>query len=244
MLCYVCLQPAVGQCQSCLRFYCREHGDRLCTRCAPPKPLTSYLPVGAVPGQARPSPPAPSAPTGSILGDDTASNSTGLLSRLRRIKAGRGAQKVSLSLPRKTYRRNYVEISAVRLRRVVPIVMSREWGDAEMILVSLEIYDDGCILRYRRLESSARSLSAPPHWLLAELKASSPMFWVEDNLGTEYTAMPSGGGGASSNFDGAVRIKPAVPDAASTLRVSVRLPLDAGGNEVPAPRVQFQFPVS
>jgi hypothetical protein len=36
MICYICGQPAVGQCQSCRRFYCKEHGDLRCQNCAPP----------------------------------------------------------------------------------------------------------------------------------------------------------------------------------------------------------------
>jgi hypothetical protein len=34
MECYVCGQPAVGQCKKCLRFYCKQHGDVLCEACA------------------------------------------------------------------------------------------------------------------------------------------------------------------------------------------------------------------
>jgi hypothetical protein len=33
MICHVCGQPAVGQCVSCLRFYCPLHGDRTCSAC-------------------------------------------------------------------------------------------------------------------------------------------------------------------------------------------------------------------
>jgi len=33
MNCYICGGSAVGQCQSCWKFYCADHGDRLCTNC-------------------------------------------------------------------------------------------------------------------------------------------------------------------------------------------------------------------
>ena len=34
MKCHVCGEPAVGQCQSCWKFYCAEHGDLSCQQCA------------------------------------------------------------------------------------------------------------------------------------------------------------------------------------------------------------------
>jgi hypothetical protein len=33
MICYVCGEPAVGQCQTCWRFYCKNHGDVRCQNC-------------------------------------------------------------------------------------------------------------------------------------------------------------------------------------------------------------------
>jgi hypothetical protein len=33
MNCYVCGQPAIGQCQSCWKFYCHPHGEVLCEGC-------------------------------------------------------------------------------------------------------------------------------------------------------------------------------------------------------------------
>jgi hypothetical protein len=34
MICHVCEQPAIGQCKSCGKFYCQQHGDVYCVRCA------------------------------------------------------------------------------------------------------------------------------------------------------------------------------------------------------------------
>jgi hypothetical protein len=36
--CHICSQPSIGQCQSCWKFYCKEHGDTVCAACesAPP----------------------------------------------------------------------------------------------------------------------------------------------------------------------------------------------------------------
>ena len=33
MICHVCKQQAVGQCKSCGKFYCGQHGDVYCTPC-------------------------------------------------------------------------------------------------------------------------------------------------------------------------------------------------------------------
>ncbi len=34
MKCHICGEPSVGQCQSCWKFYCAEHGDVFCQECA------------------------------------------------------------------------------------------------------------------------------------------------------------------------------------------------------------------
>ncbi len=34
MKCHVCGEPSVGQCQSCWKFYCAEHGDVFCQECS------------------------------------------------------------------------------------------------------------------------------------------------------------------------------------------------------------------
>ena len=34
MICHVCERQASGQCKSCGKFYCPEHGDILCVNCA------------------------------------------------------------------------------------------------------------------------------------------------------------------------------------------------------------------
>lgn len=44
MRCHMCHEMAVGQCQSCWKFYCQAHGDILCEQCKPEQPRTD---VGA-----------------------------------------------------------------------------------------------------------------------------------------------------------------------------------------------------
>jgi hypothetical protein len=54
MICHVCHQPASGQCKSCLRFYCPQHGDLTCVDCAgvragpPPAPEPTDGPAVAL----------------------------------------------------------------------------------------------------------------------------------------------------------------------------------------------------
>ncbi len=52
MNCHICLQPAIGQCQRCWKFYCADHGDRLCTMCTREAAVTGSI----LPGFRRPSP--------------------------------------------------------------------------------------------------------------------------------------------------------------------------------------------
>lgn len=53
MICYICAQPAIGQCKICLKFYCTAHGDQLCQQCrakipvAPPAPVIAAMVLGS-----------------------------------------------------------------------------------------------------------------------------------------------------------------------------------------------------
>lgn len=43
MICFVCSEPAVGQCQVCWRFYCSQHGDRRCVECSHSTPSSEFM---------------------------------------------------------------------------------------------------------------------------------------------------------------------------------------------------------
>ena len=45
MNCHICAQPAIGQCQTCWRFYCPAHGDVTCAECesTPPPSGTGWF---------------------------------------------------------------------------------------------------------------------------------------------------------------------------------------------------------
>ncbi len=68
-------------------------------------------------------------------------------------------------------------MDAKLLRRVVPIALTSAWGDGQLNLVSLEIYEDGSILHYRLLGQGRLT----PDRLAAEFLAADPMFKVEDD---------------------------------------------------------------
>ena len=40
MICHVCERQASGQCRSCGKFYCPDHGDVVCVQCAAVPPAT------------------------------------------------------------------------------------------------------------------------------------------------------------------------------------------------------------
>ena len=60
MICHTCRVPASGQCTSCHRFYCPDHGDVTCSACraegAPAQPATSPPVGGGRASRRRPAP--------------------------------------------------------------------------------------------------------------------------------------------------------------------------------------------
>jgi hypothetical protein len=45
MICHLCHREAVGQCHSCLKFYCPDHGDRVCAACRPLRSAAAEVPA-------------------------------------------------------------------------------------------------------------------------------------------------------------------------------------------------------
>ena len=50
MNCHICSQPATGQCQVCSKFYCADHGDRVCQPCQKRRHSTSTAGGAGPPG--------------------------------------------------------------------------------------------------------------------------------------------------------------------------------------------------
>lgn len=109
------------------------------------------------------------------------------------------------------------------LRRIVTINQTKPWSAREMTIVSLDLYDDGTVLRFRY---PMPAFDPSRNTDFAGLVAGLPTFRVEDNVGTAYrTGMGGMGGESSEGLSGEARITPAIPDSASSLTIRVREPL-------------------
>jgi hypothetical protein len=97
------------------------------------------------------------------------------------------------------------------LARVIPIAQSCDAGGATVTLVSMEIYEDGSLLRYQ-LTSNGPALLGPSLDLFFE-----PTFDFRDNAGTTYRTFPSGGGGDDSLYRSGVNVKPPIEEAATSM---------------------------
>jgi hypothetical protein len=124
MVCHVCDAPAIGQCQVCWRFYCREHGEIICEPCNEKSPDWQ-----ASPGQSD----AVLSHTLSVSGPDEPPPTPEQLQEMMK----------QMGLVRKTI-----------LRRVVPVVQTQTVGDTQITLVSLDIYEECFVanVRMRMLE--------------------------------------------------------------------------------------------
>jgi hypothetical protein len=102
------------------------------------------------------------------------------------------------------------------LQRVVPIVQTQESRQRSLTLTSLELYEDGFILRFQ-----LRDL-APYTWRLNEAgdplapisRPSRTMFAVRDDTGASYEAYVAAGFGGSETYRAEVRGRPAIRAAA------------------------------
>ena len=182
MICHICGESAVGQCQSCWKFFCFKHGDRQCETCA----------------------------------NSAASFSLPIVSQA--IKRDGRDTPLSREIKERVRR---MHMEGTELQRVIPIVQTEKWGDLDLTLSSLEVFEDGSILRY---QTQGELIFRLPQLLLNDIISSRPSLNVEDDVGTEYYAFMGAGGGDESLWQGSVRITPAIPSAAGTLRIRVRPP--------------------
>ncbi|HVP05865.1 MAG TPA: hypothetical protein VMT90_09340 [Dehalococcoidia bacterium] len=112
MICHVCESPAVGQCQVCWRFYCREHGEIICETCKEKSPdwQTSHGQSDVALSQAV-----------SVAGPDQPPPTPEQLEEMMR----------QMGVVRKTI-----------LKRVIPVAQTQTIGDTQITLVSLDLYDE------------------------------------------------------------------------------------------------------
>ena len=140
-----------------------------------------------------------------------------------------------------------VALKATKLQRVLPIAESCAITEGELTITSIELYEDGSIVRSFVVASDARRQEADAlneqvarlmeQGKLDELEAflrehnSAPADdWptlpgqniylrLEDDLGTIYGSMPRGGGGGEDHFETSYGFTPAIAPTATLLRI-------------------------
>jgi hypothetical protein len=127
------------------------------------------------------------------------------------------------------------------LVRVLPIAQSVPWNGQKLTLRALELYTDGSLLSFMLVSVPAQPMFAlPSDDSLRDWHTRQPRFRVEDDLGTDYrVGFSGGGGGPVLRYEST--ITPAVPEAAESLRIFVRLPLDSGPNATTGPETRFDI---
>ena len=132
MHCHICNEPAIGQCQSCWKFYCASHGDMTCEKCAQ-RPAGD----GAVFSWTRP------VRQGAGFGVTT-------------LQAPQGGEpRVRPELPPGFFRGEV-------LRGVLAVAEMRHTGAADLTLVSLESYEDGFSVFWRLRSTTPHPEPASP----------------------------------------------------------------------------------
>jgi hypothetical protein len=106
------------------------------------------------------------------------------------------------------------------LVKVIPLNRVFEIKSGKLTLVSLEVYEEGSILRFHILRP-ASSTPAPTNAVDMLLNRQNVKFRLNDDVGSSYRGMSGGGGGDSTNWEGSSRFWPRVPAEArqATLHV-------------------------
>jgi hypothetical protein len=142
-------------------------------------------------------------------------------------------------------------LRATKLLRVVSVVQSCAIENGDLTIASMELYEDGCLLRCHLIPNEDTPPAFEPgqgQWYWSRTVTGSPdrsgpergparaagrfpqgpvlpddrfRLRLEDDAGTSYAGMSRGGGGDSVRWETTYGFVPAVPDAATTLRVSV-----------------------
>ena len=107
------------------------------------------------------------------------------------------------------------------LERVVPIVQTQESRQRSLTLASLELYEDGFILRFQLMELAPYTwrLNADGAPLSPISQPSRTMFAVKDEAGFNYEAYVAGGFGGMETFRAEVHGRPAIRTSARRLEI-------------------------
>ena len=119
MKCHICGKPSTGQCQSCWRFYCGDHGDIVCEACQVQRgPFQSLV-----------------------------SGGTTVPLRLQAIPA-EDAERMQKEMEEQMAQMPALKFKGEVLQRVIPVVQSLTHGATQVTLTSIEVYNDGFTLGY------------------------------------------------------------------------------------------------
>ena len=158
---------------------------------------------------------------------------------------------------------------ATKLLRVLPVAQSCAVPGGQLTIASIELYEDGCILRchiilsanatqrfepgqgqfYRRhsvqvpegLLTRSQPQPAPDSRTAPRLPDDEFQLRMEDDAGTRYSGAARAGGGNNVRWETNYGFVPAVPDTASRLRVLVHsVSAPAGSAPVHAFEVSLQ----
>ena len=132
-----------------------------------------------------------------------------------------------------------------KLRRVLALALSCPVEGGSVTLVSLELYDDGSILRYfavasRSMRERSQAIARDLQRLAREGREEELRAYVEqrlrgmphhfgdnlglrleDDAGTQYASMPRGASESDDRWDASVGFTPRVPAKARQLRLTV-----------------------
>jgi hypothetical protein len=196
--CHLCPHAAVEQCRYCWKFYCANHGgseDIAKTSIQPTPNLTRLAEVesilqGFAELQARQLQQKVGRRARSCCeqcGAKAAGVTPGVVWLLM------GGQPRNADSPPGTPLRMPFMIKAETLRRVVPIDAAKTCGMNHLRLTSLELYEDGLILKYEMKARRGRHRQPGAH-LMPSLSMNNMPFTATDDLGGTYAGHMGGGG--------------------------------------------------
>lgn len=110
----------------------------------------------------------------------------------------------------------------VRLVSVIPIAAIAESEHETLFITSVERYEDESMIRGVMILGADH----PEHEWRNRGRPGHPFFMVsmDDDLGTEYVSMPDSGGGGGHRYNFTLRLKPAIPDDARAVTLSISAP--------------------
>jgi len=192
MRCHICDKPSIGQCKSCWKFYCKDHGDVFCQKCSE--------------GEAAEWHPA----HGRWWVGNELTASTPVIMEAQAIGPDESAEQIRKALDEFPA----LKFKGEELLRVVPVVQEQTMGKTRLTIISLELYSDGFTMQYE-----VARIDAPADPRLAMMEPSYPeVHWeASDDTGAKYVGMNLDGGSTERGWRTREVFAPCVSVGASRL---------------------------